>query len=135
VLYYVMAGAIATTATVQITQQLFFPDDPAQSEPPQSCETGLAVLHEAVIRARAQVERDTTAVGALPRYRAEVARGWQHHAAVRTLCADNPVHSSTLDSLERLRYAEGRGVRSYGAELAALRRHVADRIVREQTEQ
>lgn len=132
VLYFAALGFIAVTATVQITQQIFFPDPPADAPPFSTCREGLIELYRAIERGRKAAEdrseNDRSDEAALQRYRQAVDSVWQHRDRVEVMCQDDPEHQRALDSIERLRYSEEHGVRSQESELALLRRQ-ARRIV------
>ena len=128
-IYYATMAAIAVASLVQITRQVFFPQQPSSPAPFSTCVDGLRELYQAIERGRraaetpdAQGERNEEA--ALLRYRSAVTPTWQHRNAVARLCANDRSHRESLDAIERLRYSEEHGVRHQAAELTALRRSV-----------
>lgn len=132
VVYYLLVVAVAGIATAQITEQVFFPDPPAETAPFASCEEGLWVLFEAIEQGRAAAIRldpgeiDTDPEEALQRYRDAVRPAWAHRPQVGALCGSR--HGGLLDALERLRYSEEHGVRHQAVELTALRRRVRSQV-------
>ena len=137
-IYYATMAAIAVASLVQITRQVFFPQQPSSPAPFSTCVDGLRELYQAIERGGpgaapppppraaetpdAQGERNEEA--ALLRYRSAVTPTWQHRNAVARLCANDRSHRESLDAIERLRYSEEHGVRHQAAELTALRRRV-----------
>jgi hypothetical protein len=126
--YYALAVFIAGAATVQITQQVFFPEPASEPAPFGSCDAGVRALFDAIEAGRVAADRrnhgeiDTHPDEALNRYRDTVAPIWAHRPAVAELCGGQ--HRRLLDALERLRYSEEHGVRHQAVELTALRRRV-----------
>jgi hypothetical protein len=125
-IYYAVVAALATAATVQIAQQVFFA--PSAGAPPfASCDDGLRRFYQAIQEGRSAAERsdpDAREDTALARYRAAVEPTWRHRSALWSLCQNEPDRRSILDAMERLRYSEEHGVRHQAAELTTLRRRV-----------
>jgi hypothetical protein len=131
--YYLAVGAFASTATWQITQQIFYPDPPAKSASTTSCEAGLRRLLSGIEAAKDAASRqdelrqpDETLdpEAALNRFRAAITPTWADRDAIGDRCTA-PEHKRLLDALDRLRYSEEHGVRKQAAELTALRLRVS----------
>jgi hypothetical protein len=127
VLHWSVAVAIAVAATVQVSQQVFFPSASATPPPFRGCDDGLRALLEAIHQATAAAEShtgDATDEAALERFRHAIAPMWAHRDALEEMCQGSG-NEALLDALERLRYSEEHGVRHQAAELTALRRRVS----------
>jgi len=114
---------------VQLTQQVFFPDQPADRPEFTTCTEGLRELYAAVGNARQAAQQQLASEletaneeAALERYRIVLQPAWRHHDAVVVMCRSDSQNTRVLKVLRRLRYAEEHAVRSQGAELVALRR-------------
>ena len=93
-LYYAVAVAVAGTATVQITQQVFFPEVPDGPPPFSSCDEGIEALYAAIEQGRLAADPISTTPSAeadpevaLQRYRDAVGPVWAHRPALDALCA------------------------------------------------
>jgi hypothetical protein len=131
--YYAVATLIAGAATVQITQQVFFPEIPDGQPPFSTCSEGIEALYAAIERGRIAADPravtgpfDADPEKALQRYRDAVRPVWAHRPAVDALCEGQ--HGRLLDALERLRYSEEHGVRHQAVERSALRRRVREQV-------
>ena len=124
--YYGIAVAVGGASAVQITRQVFFV--PTPTPPYASCHEGLRALFDAVARAR----EAAAGVGggedaALARFRSALEPEWTYRDGVASQCmssASGARDATTLDAIERLRYAEEHAVRREAGELAPLRRKV-----------
>ncbi len=129
VAYYLVAGAVAAMATVQLTRQIFFSREGALNLAPSECLDAERRLYEALSRGRETA--DVAAASgdpelALAAFRAEVEPAWRGHERIREVCAHDPRLVRALDALERLRYAEEHGLRTHTTEVVAARRLVRE---------
>lgn len=128
VVYYAAVGAFAFTATWQVTQQIFYPEQRPGAAADVSCEQGLSKLLEGIEEAKREAAKqvhDSDHEAALNRFRTAITASWVDREAIGNKCRSRE-HKRLLDALDRLRYSEEHGVRKQAAELTALRRRVSE---------
>lgn len=122
IVYYGVIGVICISATVQITQQVFY--QPRIPSPYATCHEGLAALVAAVERARKAAPGTDGEYPAIERFRKALNPEWTYFDSIADACRGSVNNEGALDAIERLRYAEEHAVRREAGDLAPLRRKV-----------
>lgn len=121
-LVYAAGGALAITATVQISMQAFA--EGAGGSPYATCHDGLRALASSTERARDAASGIEGEDAAVSRFRATLAPTWAHRDEIARSCRGRERDERALDAIERLRYAEEHAARLEAGDLAPLRRRV-----------
>ena len=125
-IFYAIVVASVGLWTAQITVQVFTSRSGARLGP-SDCRAGLAALVTALDAARAASERvEASPEDAIAGFRSALSPAWDDHDRVADSCIReaDPRLVQSLDTVDRLRYAEENAIRRDARDLGLLRRRM-----------